>query len=54
MPAGLDDNQNPRTGDPVIVATGPYAIRAHEPPEGTPDQPPNPGIHGFDAHRSRR
>ncbi len=51
VPAGLNDNQNPRTGDPVIVATGPYAIRAHEPPEGTPDQPPVPGMHGFDPHK---
>src|SRR5205814_6753443 len=34
VPAGLDYNQNPREGDPVIVATGPYAIRAHEPSAG--------------------
>ena len=51
VPAGLDYNQNPRAGDPVIVATGPYAIRAHEPPEGTPDQPPVPGMHGFDPRK---
>jgi alkaline phosphatase D len=48
VPAGLNYNQNPRAGDPVIVATGPYPIRAHEPPAGKPDQPPSPGMHGFD------
>jgi len=51
VPAGLNYNQNPREGDPVIVATGPYAIRAHEPPAGKPDQPPIPGMHGFDVRK---
>ncbi len=31
VPAGLNYNQNPREGDPIIVATGPFAIRAHAP-----------------------
>jgi predicted AlkP superfamily pyrophosphatase or phosphodiesterase len=48
VPAGLNYNQNPREGDPVIVATGPYAIRAHSPPAGGEDRPPNKGMHGFD------
>jgi len=48
VPASLHYNQNPRAGDPVIVATGPYAIRAHEPTADKPDAPPNPGAHGFD------
>lgn len=48
VPAGLHYNQNPRTGDPVIIATGPYAIRAHEPPLGKPDNPPSAGAHGYD------
>jgi len=51
VPAGLNYNQNPRAGDPVIVATGPYPIRAHEPAADKPDkpdQPPSPGMHGFD------
>jgi alkaline phosphatase D len=48
VPAGLNYNQNPREGDPVVIANGPYAIRAHEPPAGKPDQPPIPGAHGFD------
>ncbi|HEY1984571.1 MAG TPA: ectonucleotide pyrophosphatase/phosphodiesterase [Terracidiphilus sp.] len=51
VPAGLNYNQNPRTGDPVVVATGPYAIRAHEPPAGKPDPPPIPGMHGFDPNK---
>jgi alkaline phosphatase D len=48
VPAGLNFNQNPREGDPVIVATGPYAIRAQAPPAGHADRPPTAGMHGFD------
>lgn len=51
VPADLDYNQNPREGDPVVVATGPYAIRAHKPPADRPDNPPEPGMHGFDPHQ---
>ena len=51
VPAGLNYNQNPREGDPVIIATGPYAIRGHEPPAGKPDQAPIPGMHGLDPRR---
>jgi predicted AlkP superfamily pyrophosphatase or phosphodiesterase len=50
VPANLNYSQNPREGDPVVIATGPYAIRAHAPPEGKPDVPPTPGMHGFDPH----
>ncbi len=50
MPAGLDYNQNPREGDPVIVATGPFAIRAHAPRPGETDRLPTIGMHGFDPH----
>ena len=39
VPAGLNYNQNPREGDPVVVATGPYAIRAHAPPAGQTRSP---------------
>ena len=46
VPAALDYDQNPREGDPVIVPTGPFAIRAHADP--TRDFPPNKGSHGFD------
>jgi len=48
VPAALNYSQNPREGDPVAVATGPYAIRAHAPPAGKEDRPPTPGMHGFD------
>ncbi len=48
VPAGLNFNENPREGDPVVVATGPYAIRAHAPQAGQADHPPTIGMHGFD------
>ncbi len=43
MPAGLHANENPREGDPVVVATGPFAIRAHAPAAGEEDAPPKVG-----------
>ena len=48
VPAGLHYDSNPREGDPVVIATGPYAIRAHKPPADVPDRPPIHGAHGFD------
>jgi alkaline phosphatase D len=51
VPADLNYNQNPREGDPVVIATGPYAIRARTPPAGKPDEAPIPGMHGFDARK---
>lgn len=48
VPAGLHFNQNPREGDPVVIATGPYAVRAHGPADGKPDKAPTAGMHGFD------
>ena len=51
VPADLNLNQNPRAGDPVVVATGPYAIRAHGPPAGQEDRPPTVGMHGFDPRK---
>jgi alkaline phosphatase D len=48
VPAGLHFNENPREGDPVVVATGPYAIRAHAPQAGQANPPPKIGMHGFD------
>jgi alkaline phosphatase D len=50
VPAGLHYNQNPREGDPVVIATGPYSIRAHALRAGQLDTPPIPGAHGFDPH----
>ena len=56
VPADLNYSQNPREGDPVVIATGPYAIRVHapvpkpgEPP--VPDKPPIAGNHGYDPHK---
>jgi alkaline phosphatase D len=51
VPAGLAYSENPRAGDPVVIATGPYAIRAHKPPADRPDNPPEPGMHGYDPGR---
>ncbi len=48
MPAELHYRQNPRVGDPVVIATGPYAIRAQAPAAGAPDPPPAAGLCGFD------
>ncbi|HEY6445020.1 MAG TPA: ectonucleotide pyrophosphatase/phosphodiesterase [Acidobacteriaceae bacterium] len=48
MPAQLHFNSSPREGDPIIVAQGPYAIRAHAPPADREDRAPEVGNHGFD------
>jgi alkaline phosphatase D len=45
VPAALHYDSNAREGDPVIVPTGPFAIRAH--PTGD-DRPPELGAHGYD------
>jgi predicted AlkP superfamily pyrophosphatase or phosphodiesterase len=45
VPAAMHYNSNPREGDPVVVANGPYAIRAHV---DVQDLPPDPGVHGYD------
>jgi alkaline phosphatase D len=50
MPAYLHDDSNPRAGDPLIVATGPYAIRISADPQ-RPDQKPEAGDHGYDPAR---
>jgi hypothetical protein len=58
VPAGLHFDGNPRKGDPVVVATGPYLIRVSAPPAaaaGTSDamhaSGPPAGMHGYDpAH----
>ena len=36
------------TPDPVVVATGPYSIRARAPGTGELDKPPSVGQHGYD------
>ena len=49
VPPDLDYSENSRAGDPIIVATGPYAIRAHA-SAGAVSPPPTAGMHGFDPH----
>ncbi len=51
VPVELNYSENPREGDPVVVATGPYAIRAHGPPAGKEDRAPTVGMHGFDPKK---
>jgi predicted AlkP superfamily pyrophosphatase or phosphodiesterase len=48
MPGELDYTGEPRIGDPVVVATGPYSIRVHGPADSARDHPPNKGVHGYD------
>ena len=48
VPAAFEYDYNPREGDPVIVANGPFAIRAHAPASGAPDRPAEAGVHGYD------
>jgi alkaline phosphatase D len=52
VPAGLNFNQNAREGDPVVVPTGPFAIRAHAPAAGQSESHPQTGMHGFDPHKT--
>jgi alkaline phosphatase D len=51
LPHELHADENARLGDPVVVATGPYALRAHTPGAGKPDPAPIPGMHGYDPMR---
>jgi len=48
LPAGLNYRDNPRAGDPVVLTTGPFVVRAHGPPAGKTDSPPPAGMHGYD------
>ena len=50
LPADLNSAANPRQGDPVIVATGPFAIRVHLPTAGSGSPAAPAGICGFDPH----
>ncbi|MGC1658963.1 MAG: ectonucleotide pyrophosphatase/phosphodiesterase [Candidatus Acidiferrales bacterium] len=54
VPAELHYNSNPRTGDPVVVATGPYMIRAHAPP-GSAEiaRAPEKGVHGYSPYEMK-
>ena len=50
VPADLHYNSNPREGDPVIVPTGPYLIRAHAPSPGAKPYPAPLGEHGYNPY----
>ena len=50
VPKNLHYNENEREGDPIVVATGPYAIRAYAAnPADT--VPKNKGGHGYDPEQ---
>jgi predicted AlkP superfamily pyrophosphatase or phosphodiesterase len=51
VPGELNFRDNPREGDPVVIATGPFIIRAHGPPAGKQESPPPVGMHGYDPHK---
>jgi predicted AlkP superfamily pyrophosphatase or phosphodiesterase len=53
VPLYLHFNQNPREGDPVVIPTGPYMIRAHA--SETPEilQPKVKGEHGYDPRQMK-
>jgi predicted AlkP superfamily pyrophosphatase or phosphodiesterase len=51
VPGELNFRDNPRAGDPVVIATGPFLIRAHGPPAGKPEWTPLLGEHGYDPHK---
>jgi predicted AlkP superfamily pyrophosphatase or phosphodiesterase len=53
LPADLHYNVNPRAGDPIVVPTGPYSIRAHAPPGDAGARPPNKGVHGYDPYKMK-
>jgi len=48
LPAELHLGSNPREGDPVIVPTGPYPIKARDADSCGGSEPPPRGGHGYD------
>ena len=53
VPAYLHFNSNPRIGDPVVIPTGPYMIRAHATESPEIVQPTAKGQHGFDPRQMK-
>lgn len=51
MPARLHDDSNPRSGDPIVVANGPYLVRISAPPSIGLTEHKQVGAHGFDPAR---
>ncbi|MGA2419996.1 MAG: ectonucleotide pyrophosphatase/phosphodiesterase [Candidatus Acidiferrum sp.] len=47
MSPALHEDGNPRSGDPIIVTTGPYLVRFSAPPSAMPEHK-QIGAHGFD------
>jgi len=50
VPAELHYNSNPREGDPVVVAKGPYLIRATLPPSNNHPENSIMGEHGYNPY----
>ena len=53
VPANLHYNSNPREGDPVIIPTGPYMIRAHAPSDPAIAARISKGMHGYDPYKMK-
>jgi predicted AlkP superfamily pyrophosphatase or phosphodiesterase len=53
VPANLHYNSNPREGDPVVIPTGPYMIRAHAPSDPAIAARISKGMHGYDPYKMK-
>jgi len=53
LPARLHFDSNPRVGDPVVIPTGPYLIRAHAPQTTEAIRPDAKGMHGYDPREMK-
>jgi len=53
VPAHLHFDSNPREGDPVVIPTGPYMIRAHAAENPEVPQPEVKGEHGYDPSKMK-
>jgi alkaline phosphatase D len=53
VPAYLHFSSNARIGDPVVIPTGPYLIRAHAPENTDDTQPREKGSHGYDPYKMK-
>ena len=53
VPAHLHYNSNARIGDPVVIATGPYMIRAHATDNPEITEPDLKGEHGYDPRQMK-
>jgi len=51
VPAELNFNENAREGDPVIIPTGPYILRAHAPDPSKPERKAPSGMHGYNPRK---